>query len=72
MIASMRPVALTWSAMLLTTAALRRSPTTIPAERDASSAMVAARPSIGRAAPLDGRHQEAIAPPRGRARLCCQ
>jgi len=39
----MRPMALTWSATLLTSAALLRSPTTVPAERDARSVNVAAR-----------------------------
>src|SRR3954453_11057859 len=43
MTASMRPIPLTWSAMLLVWAALLRSPTTIPLARDASPAMVAAR-----------------------------
>jgi hypothetical protein len=38
----MRPIALTWSA-ILTSAALLRSPTTVPAELDATSANVAAR-----------------------------
>src|SRR5919108_5805021 len=43
MTASIRPMAFTWAAMLLVSAALPRSPMITPAERDASSSSAAAR-----------------------------